>query len=938
MKRRIGFLSLLGFSSILFIVGCGGGTSGSGGSGGNTNIPTPNPPPAIASISPTTATANGGSITLTVNGLLFIPTSQIEWNGTALATTYVNSGQLTAQIPAANLTTAGFANVNVANPAPGGGQAQSQVFSIISAANQVSVIPVSAKDIVWDASRGTIYASVPSGNGASGDSVVAINPVTGAISASKAVGSQPNQLALSSDASYLWVGVDGSNAVQRFMLPSLTPDVKIPLPTSETALSIQAAPTNPHTVAILRGIPGNSPPATDTLIYDDATQRSSMADSSGFDSIQWGANDSQLYAEDFVDLGDFTNISVNSSGAAILNIAPSIYRVGFTGRAHYDTQTGNVFADNGMVVNPTTGEVVGSANLSASIPYNGGWDAPEGVYPRCVPDPVQPVLFCLGLVQYGSEFRLFAGQYGYMIQSFNKNTLQLIDTLSIPQATGVAVKLIRWGNSGLAFITAPSVLTTSSPGSIYLIDGSFVNKSLAPDFTNGTGLAVVPVLRSISPQSAPAGSATVNLTVTGSNFLPGAQVDWSGPGTQWGVVPLNTTYVSSTELQATLPSNLIGVAGYGTIFAFNTLSINQTPEDVALFTITPSGNGIIGINLASDDVAWDKVGGLLYAAVWDADHQFPNSIVAINPNTGQVVTSQFAGSDPHIVRTTADGAYVYVASSVSDLVTRFELPELTSPQTWPTRTSPSQLPWVPIDLQPAPGASKTIAVALGDYGFPNPGVGGVTIFDNNVPRPNCINGAVDTHCNALSLGGNVISLQWGSSSSSLYGADLTDFYTFNVDLSGVSLLNNYPQSNRYAYFQPNSYLHFDQGTGKIYNDDTQVINPTNGTVVGTFNDLNLGLSNSVSGFAVPDSSLNRIFLLGQTTTQLGQTEYTIESFNETTLAPVRSTTISNIEGTPQAFIRWGNSGLAIATHFGNSSQFSPGMLYIINDPVLVSPN
>ncbi len=38
------------------------------------------------------------------------------------------------------------------------------------------------------------------------------------------------------------------------------------------------------------------------------------------------------------------------------------------------------------------------------------------------------------------------------------------------------------------------------------------------------------------------------------------------------------------------------------------------------------------MSLASYDVAWDKTSGLLYAAVWSADTQYPNSIVAINPN------------------------------------------------------------------------------------------------------------------------------------------------------------------------------------------------------------------------------------------------------------------------------------------------------------------
>jgi hypothetical protein len=945
MFIRVGLPRLLvlalGLTLLFAFAGCGGGSGGGGVTGGGGGSgPTSNAVPVVSSISPTSVTVSGVPVTLTANGYDFVATSQIEWNNVALATTYVSSSQLTAQIPASSLSAAGFAQVTVTSPAPGGGQSGSYLFSIISGATQVKVIPVNANDIVWDATRGKIYASLPSSDGASGNSVVTIDPVAGTVGTSQTAGSEPNQLAISSDASYLWVGEDGSSAVQRFKLPGLTPDITIALPNfapgiGEAALSLQAAPVSPHTVAVLVGVPSDEPPAMDTVIYDDATQRPTTADSFAFDSIQWGADDTQLYSEDFIDLDNFTTMSVNASGATIVNSYPDVYLGPFVGRGHYDAQTGYVFADNGFVVNPVTGDIVGSANLSSLIEYYlspmilGGWgdyDAPKDVYPRCVPDPVQPVLFCLGL-----------NENGYAIQAFDKTTFQPLNTLAIPQATGKALNLIRWGNSGLAFNTVPSVLTTSSPGSIYLVDGSFVNSSLPPDSTNGTGVAMEPVLTSISPQFAAAGSASVTITVTGRNFLPGAVVNWLALNQEGTIFPLSTVYVSATELQATVPASFLAATGYGSISVINAASQNVTPQDIALFTVTPSSGGIMALNLASYDVAWDKLSGLLYAAVWDADPQYPNSIVAINPNTGQVVNSQFAGTDPYIVRTTTDGAYVYTASFINDTVTRFQLPGLTSPLAWSTRVNSLANQWIPLDLEPAPGASATIAVALGSYGASPEGEGGITIFDNNVARPTRANGWTGT--TGVGPSGDYVSLQWGSNSSTLYGGDVVDFRTLDVNSSGVSPLNDYPQTTPYAPFQPKSYLHFDPGTGTIYNDDAQAINPANGNVIGTFNPSNLSLSNSVTGFVVPDSSLNRIFLLSQTTAQaaLGDS-FTIQSFNETTFAPVNSITISNIEGTPQAFIRWGNSGLALVTYIRNTASYPSGMLYIINNPSFVNAN
>jgi large repetitive protein len=70
---------------------------------------------------PTAVAPGGAGFTLTVNGTGFVSTSTINWNGTPLATTFVNSSQLTATVPAANITKASTASITVSSPGPGGG-------------------------------------------------------------------------------------------------------------------------------------------------------------------------------------------------------------------------------------------------------------------------------------------------------------------------------------------------------------------------------------------------------------------------------------------------------------------------------------------------------------------------------------------------------------------------------------------------------------------------------------------------------------------------------------------------------------------------------------------------------------------------------------------------------------------------------------------------
>jgi hypothetical protein len=64
-----------------------------------------------------------------VNGSNFIQGSSVQWNSSSLATTYISATQLTAQVPAANLT-AGTASVTVYNPTPDGGTSTAQSFTI----------------------------------------------------------------------------------------------------------------------------------------------------------------------------------------------------------------------------------------------------------------------------------------------------------------------------------------------------------------------------------------------------------------------------------------------------------------------------------------------------------------------------------------------------------------------------------------------------------------------------------------------------------------------------------------------------------------------------------------------------------------------------------------------------------------------------------------
>ncbi|RYU73613.1 T9SS type A sorting domain-containing protein, partial [Hymenobacter persicinus] len=91
----------------------------------------PNPVPTIVSMTPNSVARNTPSFTITLTGTNFLSSSVVNFNGTALTTTFVSATSLTALVPASAVMVAGTVPVTVTNPAPGGGTSAPVVFTIL---------------------------------------------------------------------------------------------------------------------------------------------------------------------------------------------------------------------------------------------------------------------------------------------------------------------------------------------------------------------------------------------------------------------------------------------------------------------------------------------------------------------------------------------------------------------------------------------------------------------------------------------------------------------------------------------------------------------------------------------------------------------------------------------------------------------------------------
>jgi hypothetical protein len=865
----------------------GGGTS----AGLSFSIVAPNPAPSLTSLSPSSTVEGSPAFNLTLAGSGFISASQVLWNGSALSTTYSSSTSLTAQVPASALTRSGTASVTVQNPAPGGGPSGTLTFTIQPVAATLSVVDLQGNDIVWDSKAAKLYVSVPAKATSNPSTITVVDPVTATIGSSQALSSEPSVLAISDDSQFLYAGVSAGSAVQRFKLPALTSDVQISLG-GNTLYDMKVQPGAPHTLAVASA-PGFPSPTLE--IFDDTTMRSNVDLLGGYWSIQWRADGTEVWGEDLSSDEALVRASVTAAGASRLASYRDAFRYLGT-HLHSDPTTGYVYGDFGMVVDTATGLPVGNFP-----PMH----ADSGIYdmPMLAVDPALKRAFGVRKVLLSTTP---SGQYAYEVQCFDLNTFQEISEILIPNPSGMLANFIRWGSSGLAILTKANA---SQSGELYLLDGGFVNPSGSADTSAGTPVIPAPTLSSVSPLHATVGDAGVNLTITGRDFNTQTSLYWNGTS-------MPVTVVSSTEVQAQIPSSDLSGSALASLTAANMPGMPSEPLSFAVDPAPPSGTVMDVYDTGGNDVVWDGAAQKLFVSVPGIQGDNGNSIAIVDPVAHTESTNGFLGSDPNRLSISSDGKFLYAGFNGNNTVKQYNLPGFTVNNSWNLGLEPTYGlgALYALDLEAAPGAPHTTAISLAMFDR-SPSALGVTIFDDTAARTDKLTTAAHSY----------VSLQWAGTAATIYAeeqAQPTNFFTLGVNSSGVTVSNT---ANNLV--SPFSKLHFDAGTGLVYTDGGQAIDPLKGTTAG-----NYAVASPYAGVAAIDSAQNRVFFLGHTAAQQNTNTYTLQVFDQKGFNLVGSMTIPNVVGWPTTLIRWGTNGLAFTTRVGVEYSFSaigPGRLYVL---------
>jgi hypothetical protein len=287
---------------------------------------------------------------------------------------------------------------------------------------------------------------------------------------------------------------------------------------------------------------------------------------------------------------------------------------------------------------------------------------------------------------------------------------------------------------------------------------------------------------------------------------------------------------------------------------------------------------------------------------------------------GTLGALSFAGSEPDVLAVSANSKYLYVGLDGANNVQRMTLPNLGKDIAIPLGSDPLNGPYFGLDVKASPIADGTVAVVRAVTTAIPSEVGGVVIYDDGTPRPQALCGWNVT-CVESNRNNIFDSIQWSPDATEMFLGNNEDtgydFYTAPITSAGFGTVTDYPVA-LHVYGKA---IHYDKTTGYVYDDDGTVVNPANGTTVGTF---------GASGVMVPDGALKRAFFVGQTS-GLPPYSFVIESFDINHFTPIASLTLTNVIGTPTHIIRWGSSGLAITTSdAGAHTPQTTGAVYLVN--------
>ena len=307
----------------------------------------------------------------------------------------------------------------------------------------LKVLTLRANDIIYDPVSQRIYASVSAFAPPDvANTIATINPRTGRVESVVPIGFEPGPLAVSDDGQFLYVGLDGEAAIQRFHIPSQTTGLWFPLgidPKVGTlfAEDIEVLPGNPNAIAVSRK-PGPLYSHLDVAIFDDGVVRPNTTNIfNRANRIEFSESADLLYGyNNLTTEFGFRRIAVTLDGVEVIDVTTGILNLS-TADFLWDMEfeAGLIYADSGRVIDPESLTILGTYATSdlTSIPNA-----------LVEPDPEHDRVYFITQTSIDP----------WVLRTFDRDTFVPLEKWEPAGLSGDPLSLINWGNGGLAFHTS----------------------------------------------------------------------------------------------------------------------------------------------------------------------------------------------------------------------------------------------------------------------------------------------------------------------------------------------------------------------------------------------------------------------------------------------------------------------------------------------------